>query len=163
MSKDIKLNLDELFCYVLNCEMNADAAKYYTPLLNDADKQKLIELLLELRLSGRNTWSDDGKAQVAPYILKFLPFPYKGNSYIKPITDLKMLQIKERYSMLDDWNFFISDSFFLYERDKIRALIKIEDIAGILTPKVLDSENYLTAKQRNTVLAEMNALMAEQS
>lgn len=39
----------------------------------------------------------------------------------------------------------------------------VEEQIGIPTPKIIDPNDYLTAKQRNTVLAEMNALMAEQS
>lgn len=30
MNKEIKLNLNKLFWYVLSCEINNDAAKYYT-------------------------------------------------------------------------------------------------------------------------------------
>ncbi|GEM_PF-1939890 len=163
MNKEIKLNLNKLFWYVLSCEINNDAAKYYTPLFNDKDKQELINIVLEIRLSGRNTWSEGGKARIAPYLLKFAPVPYKGNSYIKPVTNLEMLEAEERYSMLSNWNFFISDAFFLYEKDDIRALIMVEEQIGIPTPKIIDPNDYLTAKQRNTVLAEMNALMAEQS
>ena len=103
------------------------------------------------------------QARIAPYLLKFAPVPYKGNSYIKPVTNLEMLEAEERYSMLSNWNFFISDAFFLYKKDDIRALIMVAEEIGIPTPKIIDPNDYLTAKQRNTVLAEMNALMAEQS
>ena len=74
-----------------------------------------------------------------------------------------MLEAEERYSMLSNWNFFISDAFFLYKKDDIRALIMVEEQIGIPTPKIIAPNDYLTAKQRNTVLAEMNTLMAEQS
>ncbi len=163
MSEEIKLNLDKLFRYVISCEMNDEAAKYYAPLLTNKDKQELIDIVMGIRLSGRNTWSESAKAQMAPYLLRFAPVLYRGNSYIKPVNDLEMLDAEESYSLLSNWNFFINSAFFLYEKEDVRALVMVEESAGVPTPKIIDPDNRLTMAQMNKILAEMHLLIAEQS
>ena len=163
MNEEIKLNLDKLFRYVISCEMNDDAAKYYTPLLSNKDKRELIDIVMGIRLSGRNTWSESAKAKMAPYLLKFAPVLYRGNANIRPVTDLEMLDAEESYSLLSNWNFFISSAFFLYEKEGVRTLIMVEESVGIPTPKIIDPDSSLTMVQINRILAEMHMLMAEQS
>lgn len=163
MSEEIKLNLDKLFRYVISCEMNDDAAKYYAPLLSDKDKRKLIDIVMGVRLSGRNTWSESTKAQMAPYLLKVAPVLYRGNAHIRPVTDLEMLDAEESYSLLSNWNFFINSAFFLYEKGDVRTLIMVEESVGVPTPKIIDPDNCLTMAQMNKILAEMHLFIAEQS
>lgn len=164
MDKEIKLNLNKQFYYVISREFDRDTAKHYTPLLNDEEKQEITDIILKIRLSNGCTWSVGCMAKIAPYLLKFAPIPYKGISYIKPITNLEMLDAEERYSMISKWeDFDIQKSFFLYEKDGIRALVMVEKSESIQGPKIIDPNDYLNPKQRYTILAEMNALMAEQS
>lgn len=163
MSEEIKLNLDRLFRYVVSCEMNDDVAKYYNLMLTDKDKKDFVDIVMDIRLSGRNTWSESAKAKIVPYLLKFAPVLYWGNSYIKPVNDLGMLDAEECYSLLSNWNFFISSAFFLYEKEGVRTLIMVEESVGVLTPKIIDPDNRLTTAQMNKILAEMHLLMAEQS
>ena len=162
-SSSISINIDRLFKYIMYCETNDETANRYVSLLNDKEKQDLIDIFINIKLAGRYSWNEAAKAQISPYLIKYAPVLYKGNAFITPITNLSVLNQVEQYILLSNWNFFVAEGFFLYIKNNLRTIIKVENEIGEPTAKILDPDELLTKKQKYEILAEMNLLMAEQS